>query len=371
MRYRQRIRRGLLKAVLATPVATLFPAIGITGNGGQVDRAAEQQHRAATRIKVVGVGGAGRHALERLIRTGFKDAELIVVDTENKSLFSLSAGTRILLAQDIVTGRKPKIVRDMAVEARSRIASALEGADIAFIVAGVGGRTRSGAAPIVAQVARDLGILTISLAYYPFLYEGRRSIVATAGTIELNRISDALILIPLESLSIEIKRGINAAAHGVSATTNGDESILAHFDYADRKVERAIRAIVDIVRGDALVSLGLDDLRSAITSGGICATGSAIAQGNDRARIATMGALYSPGMEVLFPGSRKFIVFNIAAGDQVGFREINTVFRTLRGNFSAEALILGGAVIDDDLQDRLRVTLIAGGMESWPPTHRS
>lgn len=360
VRNRLHTRRELLKAFLALPGAAIFPGIGFSsslmasqnseiktaGDIGVADRIVEQQNRAATNIKVVGVGGAGKNVVDLMIHEGLQGVGFVCVDTDDQTLRRSSARTKILLGHNCGAAGKPEIARDLAIEARSRISRVLHGADVAFIVAGLGGGTGTGAAPIVAGIARELGIMTIATVITPFGFEVRRLDLAMTSANELNRITDALILVPNERI-------VKAAGN---ETSFGEVLRLAN-----RQLGYAIKSLVDNVHLEGMINLELDDLRSVMTGAGLCATGSATACGDDRARIATMSALYSPPMTVLYPPRRKFVVFNIASGRELAIREVFEVFRTLRRNFSSEATILGGAVFDDGLKDQLRVTLVAGG----------
>lgn len=362
MRNTLHTRRELLKSLLAASVAVTLPGIGFPSNVlanqesaiqtvspvGVANRIAQQLNRPVTTIKVVGVGGAGSNAIEPMIQEGLRGGEFICVDTDAQKLHRSSAKTKILLGHGCGAAGKPEIARDMGISARSGIANALYGTDVVFVVAGLGGGTGTGVAPVIAEVARELGVLTVATVTTPYEFEGRRVTVALVGMKELNEISDALIHIPHERL--------------VKLLGN-PTSMSEAYRIGDRQIGNAIKGLVDNldVTLPGMVNLDLGDLQLCLKGSGVCVTGSATESGDDRARIATMRALYQPFMAVPYPSRRGFIVFNIASGRQLAIREICDVFHTLRRHFSRDATIMGGAVFDDTMKDKLRVTLVAGG----------
>lgn len=351
MRNRLGTRRELLKALLTMSGTAMLPRTGFPS--GALARLDSENK---STIKVVGVGGAGAHVVELMIREGLQGVEFICIDADTQQLLSSSARTRILLGHGSGTTGRPEIACELAIAARSRIAGMLQGADMVFVVAGFGRGTGSGAAPVVGEVARELGILTIGVVTNPFQFEGGCMDVAMSSANELNRFADALIIVPIDRV---------AASFG-DETSVGDVLHLV-----DRLISYAIRGLVDNVKLAGMINLDHDDLKSVMTEAGLCATSSATARGDDRARIATMRALYSPPMTVLHLPWRRFILFNVTSCPRMRPREVAEVFRTLRKNYSGVATILGGAVVDPGMKDSLRVTLIAGGRrESTLPVFR-
>lgn len=373
MRNRLHTRRELLKALLAAPGAAMFaeigfPSIAMASQESKIktvvdtdlaDQIVVSPNRAVTSIKVVGVGGAGTSAIDLMIHEGLQGVEFVCVDTDGQKLRGSNAKTKILLGNDCGATGKPAIARDLATASRTRIARVLHGADLVFVVAGLGGGTGTGAAPIVAKVAREMGSLTAAIVTTPFDSEGQRMDVALIGAGQLNAITDALILVPLERF----------------ASNFGCETLLSGVPrFADRQIGYAIKGLVDNldVNLTDTITLDLEDLQWGLKGSGLSATGSATARGNDRARLATMEALYFPSMMVLRPDQRRLIIFNIASSRQPRMPVIEEVFRTVRKNVSEKTTIFGSATFDDGLKDHLRVTLVALGQgDSDIPDYRT
>ena len=301
----------------------------------------------ATVIKVVGVGGAGGNAVEHMIREGVGGVEFICCNTDAQALAKSSADVKLQLGPGLGAGGKPEKARELAVLERTRIAEALDGAHMVFITAGMGGGTGTGAGPIVAEVARELGILTVAVVTKPFEYEGKRKRVAEEGVAELARNVDSLIVILNEKLEEVL----------------GDEiSMLEAFRAADNVLRNAVGGIAEIINVPGLVNVDFEDVRTVMGEMGKAMMGSAAAAGVDRARVAAEEAVASPLLEGIELSGARGVLVNITASTTLGLKEYKEVMNTIRQYTAPEATVICGAVFDEGMEDQLRVTVVATGL---------
>jgi cell division protein FtsZ len=302
----------------------------------------------STVIKVVGVGGAGGNAVEHMIREGCRGIDYICCNTDALALTRSSAPVNLQFGSGLGAGGDPELARGIARLDRSRIAAALAGAHMVFITAGLGGGTGTGAAPVVAEVARELGILTVAVVTKPFEYEGKRRLIAEDGAIELARHVDALIAIPNEKL----------------VEAFGDEvSMREAFMASDNLLKAAITGIVEMFNKPGLVGVDFEDVRSVIGERrGRAAVGSSTTSGIDRARRATETAMTFPLMDAFDIGRACSVLVSMTGSTSLGLRDYKEVMRTIRQSTAPEATVIAGAVFDDAMGDQLRVTVVVFGI---------
>ena len=301
----------------------------------------------STVIKVVGVGGAGGNAVEHMIREGVGGVEFICCNTDAQALKKSSADVKLQLGPGLGAGGKPDKARELAVQDRGRIAEALQGAHMVFITAGMGGGTGTGAGPIIAEVARELGILTVAVVTKPFEYEGKRKRLAEEGVAELARHVDSLIIILNEKLEEVL----------------GEEvSMLEAFKAADNVLRNAVGGIAEIINVPGLVNVDFEDVRTVMGEMGKAMMGSAVAAGVDRARVAAEEAVASPLLEGIELSGARGVLVNITASTTLGLREYKDVMNTIRQYTAPEATVICGAVFDETMEDQLRVTVVATGL---------
>jgi cell division protein FtsZ len=303
----------------------------------------------ATVIKVVGVGGAGGNAVEHMIREGVGGVEFICCNTDAQALKHSSAGIKLQLGPGLGAGGKPEKAREHAQSDRERISESLAGAHMVFITAGMGGGTGTGAAPIVAEVARELGILTVAVVTKPFEFEGRRMKLAEEGLAELGQHVDSLIVILNEKL-MEV--------------LGEDISMLDAFKSADNVLKNAVGGIAEIINVPGLVNVDFEDVRTVMGEMGKAMMGSATAAGVDRARIAAEAAVASPLLEGIELSGARGVLVNITASGSLGLKEYKEVMATIRNYTAPDATVICGAVFDDGMEDQLRVTVVATGLGS-------
>jgi cell division protein FtsZ len=301
-----------------------------------------------TVIKVVGVGGAGGNAVDHMIREGVQGVEFICANTDAQALGRSSAQRKLQFGPGLGAGGKPEKARALAEMERERIAEALQGAHMAFITAGMGGGTGTGAAPIVAEVARELGILTVAVVTKPFEFENaKRMKVAEEGLAELARHVDSLIVILNERLTEVLGEEI---------------SMIEAFKTADNVLRNAVGGIAEIINVPGLVNVDFEDVRTVMGEMGKAMMGSAMASGIDRARLAAEQAVASPLLEGIELSGARGVLVNISANSQLGMKEVREVMNTIRAYAAEDAHIIFGTVFDDAMADNLRVTVVATGL---------
>lgn len=305
-------------------------------------------------IKVIGVGGGGGNAVERMVSQSIEGVDFICANTDAQALQNLSARTLLQLGTSVTkglgAGANPVMGKDAAMEDRDRIAEVLHGADMVFITAGMGGGTGTGAAPIVAEIARDLGVLTVAVVTKPFVFEGRKRMkIAEAGIAELSGHVDSLITIPNEKLL---------------AIMGEDKPLLEAFGAVDDVLLGAVQGIADLIIRPGMINVDFADVRTVMSEMGMAMMGSGIASGESRAREAAEAAIRSPLLEdVDFNGARGILV-NIAASASISLGEFSEVGATVEDFASENATIVIGTVIDTDMDEQLRVTVVATGLGS-------
>ncbi len=302
-------------------------------------------------IKVIGVGGCGGNAVEHMIGKGLPGVEFIAANTDAQALKRSTARVQLQLGSSLTrglgAGARPEIGRDAAMEDKDRIAEMIEGADMLFITAGMGGGTGTGAAPVVAQVAKDRGILTVAVVTRPFRFEGKRQRVADAGIEELKKCVDSLIVIPNDKLM---------------QVLGEDVSVLDAYAAANDVLRSAVSGIAEVINNAGLVNVDFADVRTVMSEVGMAMMGSATAAGPDRARLAAERAVASPLLEEVNLSGARGVLVNITASSGLKMKEYHQVMETIKEFTADEALVIVGTVIDDSIGDELRVTMIATGL---------
>ena len=306
----------------------------------------------AAQIKVVGVGGAGNNAVNRMIQSGLKGVEFISVNTDRHILYLSKANQKIQIGEKITrglgAGANPEIGRRAAEESREEIMHNLKGADMVFVTAGMGGGTGTGAAPVVAEIAKEMGILTVGVVTKPFIFEGRqRAVNAEAGMIELKTRVDTLVVIPNDKLLQIVGKG----------TTMGEA-----FQMADDVLHQSIQGISDLIVVPGLINLDFADVRAIMKDRGIAHMGIGEGSGESRTMDAIKQAIQSPLLETSIDGATG-VLLNITGGGDLGMLEINEAATLVQQAVDPEANIIFGAGIDPSLEDQVRVTIIATGFE--------
>ena len=302
-------------------------------------------------IKVIGVGGCGGNAVEHMIGRGLSGVEFISANTDAQALRRSTARVQLQLGSSLTrglgAGAKPEIGRDAANEDRDRIAELIDGADMLFITAGMGGGTGTGAAPVIADIAKSLNILTVAVVTRPFGFEGKRQKVAQMGIDELGKKVDSLIVIPNDKL-MEV--------------LGEDVSVLDAYAAANDVLHGAVSGIAEVINNPGLVNVDFADVRTVMGEVGMAMMGSATHTGSDRARLAAEAAVKSPLLEdVNLLGARGVLV-NITASAGLRMKEYHEVMNTIKEFTAEDAMVIVGTVIDDAMDDRLRVTMVATGL---------
>jgi cell division protein FtsZ len=308
------------------------------------------------KIKVIGVGGGGGNAVNRMIQSDLSGVEFWTTNTDAQALSHSSAAKRLQIGQKLTrglgAGGNPAIGQKAAEESREEIAAALEGADLVFITAGMGGGTGTGAAPVVAEIAKEMGALTVGVVTRPFLFEGRRrSNQAEEGINALQGRVDTLIIIPNDKLLSVI-----------SEQTPVQEA----FRMADDILRQGVQGISDIITIPGLVNVDFADVRAVMADAGSALMGIGIGSGKSRAREAAMAAISSPLLESSIEGA-KGVVLNITGGTDLTLHEVNAAAETIYEEVDPNANIIFGAVIDEKLQGEVRITVIATGFSGDIP----
>lgn len=302
-------------------------------------------------IKVIGVGGCGGNAVEHMIEKNVGGVEFICANTDMQALKKSNAKNNLQIGMDITkglgAGAKPEIGREAALEDRDRIAEMIDGADMLFITAGMGGGTGTGAAPIIAEVAKEMGILTVAVVTKPFAFEGKRSKVATEGLEELSKHVDSLIIIPNDKL-MEV--------------LGDDVTFLDAFKAANDVLHNAVSGIAEIINCPGLVNVDFADVRTVMSEMGMAMMGSAVATGPDRAVLAAEQAVASPLLENVNLANARGVLVNITANHSFKMKEYNDVMRTIRSFTAEDATVIVGNVFDENIGDGLRVTMVATGL---------
>jgi cell division protein FtsZ len=311
-------------------------------------------------IKVIGIGGGGVNAVNRMIDAGLKGVDFIAVNTDAQALLMSDAEVKLDIGRDLTrglgAGSDPDVGRVAAEQHRAEIEEALDGADMVFITAGKGGGTGTGAAPIIAEIARGVGALTIAVVTRPFSFEGRRRTVqAEQGIQRLKEAVDTQIVIPNDRL-----------------LTVSDEktSVLNAFKMADEILLQGVQGITDLITRPGLINIDFADIKTVMANAGSALMGIGYASGEGRALTAARNAISSPMLEASIEGARG-VVISISGGSDLGLLEVNEAAEVIHGVSHADANIIFGAVIDDELGDEVRVTVIAAGFDRWDDDRHS
>ena len=303
-------------------------------------------------IKVIGVGGGGGNAVEHMLRESIEGVHFVVVNTDAQALRKSGAETTIQIGANITkglgAGANPDVGREAALENRDEIRQMLTGSDMVFISAGMGGGTGTGAAPVIAEVAKELGILTVAVVTKPFNFEGKKRMsYALQGIDELSKHVDSLITIPNDKLLKVLGRGV---------------SLLDAFKAANNVLMGAVQGIAELITRPGLINVDFADVRTVMREMGTAMMGTGSARGDDRAEEAAEKAISSPLLEDIDLAGAKGILVNITAGLDVTMEEFETVGNAVKAFASENATVVVGAVIDPSLEDELRVTVVATGI---------
>lgn len=312
-----------------------------------------QTHQGKAKIKVIGAGGAGGNAINAMIDKGLDGVEFIVANTDAQDLQKSSAPMKLQIGarttKGLGSGGDPEIGREAALEDQAKIAESVEGSDMVFITAGMGGGTGTGSTPVLAQACRETGALTIGVVTKPFGFEGpKRNRQATAGIEELEKVVDTLIVIPNERL---------ASVHKVS--------ILDAFRKADEVLYQAVRGISDIITGTGYINVDFADVKAIMgENGGKALMGTGSSQGSNRAIEAAEMAITSPLLEDISIDGAKGILLNVTASTDFGIEELNEACNYIRERAHDDVNLIFGLVFDENAEDSVQITVIATGIES-------
>lgn len=302
-------------------------------------------------IKVIGVGGCGGNAVDHMISYGVQGVEFICANTDAQAIKRNQAKTVLQLGSAVTkglgAGANPEIGREAALEDRERIAEMIEGADMLFITAGMGGGTGTGAAPIVAEVAKEMGILTVAVVTKPFMFEGKRQRVAQEGLEALAKHVDSLIVIPNDKLM---------------QVLGEDVSMLDAFKAANDVLHGAVSGIAEVINCPGLVNVDFADVKTVMSEMGMAMMGSSHASGVDRAIIAAEQAVASPLLEDINLSGARGVLVNITASMSLKMKEVHDVMNTIKSFTADDATVIVGTVIDENMGADLRVTMVATGL---------
>jgi cell division protein FtsZ len=303
-------------------------------------------------IKVVGVGGGGGNAVAHMVNGSIEGVEFITANTDSQAIKNCGAKLQLQLGGNVTkglgAGANPEVGRQAALEDRERIMDALQGADMVFITAGMGGGTGTGAAPVVAQLAKEMGILTVAVVTKPFPFEGRRRMqVALKGIEELSQHCDSLITIPNEKLITVLGR---------------NATMIQAFRAANDVLQGAVQGIADLIVRPGLINVDFADVRTVMSEMGLAMMGTGTARGDDRAQAAAEGAINNPLLDDVNLAGANGILVNITAGPDFTMAEFDEVGRTIENFASEDATVVIGTVLDPDMQDEVKVTVVATGL---------
>ena len=307
----------------------------------------------AATIKVIGVGGAGNNAVNRMLDLGIKSVEFIAVNTDRQALAKSKASTKIQIGEKITrglgAGANPDIGAQSAEESKTELSEVLRGADMVFVTCGMGGGTGTGAAPIVAGLAKEMGILTIGVVTKPFTFEGKKRLAQAERGIEaLKSKVDTLIVIPNDKLLQIIDR---------------KTSMAEAFLMADDVLRQGVQGISDLITVTGTVNLDFADVKTIMLNTGMAHMGTGHASGENKAEDAAKEAIQSPLLETSIEGARGVII-NITGGEDLGLQEVNTAAELIQRSVDPEANIIFGTVIDPNMSDEIKITVIATGFDN-------
>ncbi|HEY2623644.1 cell division protein FtsZ [Dyella sp. Tek66A03] len=303
-------------------------------------------------IKVIGVGGGGGNAVAHMLNANIEGVEFVVANTDSQAMKSCGSRTHLQLGANVTkglgAGANPEVGRQAALEDRERIEEMLEGADMVFITAGMGGGTGTGAAPVVAQLAKEKGILTVAVVTKPFPFEGRRRMqVAMKGIEDLQQHVDSLITVPNEKLLSVLGREV---------------TLLNAFKAANDVLQGAVQGIADLITAPGLINVDFADVRTVMSEMGMAMMGSGTARGDDRAQAAAEAAINNPLLEDVNLNGACGILVNVTAGPNLTMREFDEIGRIIHDFASEDATVVMGTSLDPEMQDDVRVTVVATGL---------
>ena len=312
----------------------------------------ENEQKTGAIIKVIGVGGGGCNAINRMLETNLQGVEYIAVNTDSQALSRCNAETKIQIGEKLTSGLgaggNPEIGQKSAEETLDTIADIMEGTDMVFITAGMGGGTGTGAAPIIAKAAKDMGILTVGVVTRPFSFEGRkRSAQAELGLNFLKKYVDSLVVVPNDKLLENCDK---------------NTSMVDAFAMADDVLRQGVQGISDLISDFALINVDFADVRSVMTDRGIAHMGVGHGTGDDRAKEAVLAAVDSPLLETEINGAKAILLY-IAGGYNLGMMEVNEIASLVEEKADDEAILIFGAAVSEDMEDEISITVIATGFE--------
>ena len=312
----------------------------------------ENEQKTGAIIKVIGVGGGGCNAINRMLETNLQGVEYIAVNTDSQALSRCNAETKIQIGEKLTrglgAGGNPEIGQKSAEETLDTIADIMEGTDMVFITAGMGGGTGTGAAPIIAKAAKDMGILTVGVVTRPFSFEGRkRSAQAELGLNFLKKYVDSLVVVPNDKLLENCDK---------------NTSMVDAFAMADDVPRQGVQGISDLISDFALINVDFADVRSVMTDRGIAHMGVGHGTGDDRAKEAVLAAVDSPLLETEINGAKAILLY-IAGGYNLGMMEVNEIASLVEEKADDEAILIFGAAVSEDMEDEISITVIATGFE--------
>ena len=302
------------------------------------------------RLKVVGVGGGGNNAVNRMISAGLRGVEFIAVNTDKQALFLSQANTKIQIGDKLTkglgAGANPEIGQKAANESRDEIAMAIKDADMVFITAGMGGGTGTGAAPVIAQISKEMGILTVGVVTKPFTFEGKKRMQHAENGVEaLKAVVDTLVTIPNDRLLQMADKKM---------------SLVKAFNMADDILRQGVQGVSDLIAVPGLINLDFADVKTIMQDTGLAHMGIGRGSGENKAEDAARQAISSPLLETSIEGARG-VLLNITGGPDLGLQEVNLAAELIQASADPEANIIFGAVIDENLKDELIITVIATG----------
>ncbi len=309
----------------------------------------------AQKLKVIGVGGGGNNAVNRMIEAGIKGVEFVSINTDKQALIRSAAGQKIQVGDKLTQGKgaggKPEIGKKAAEETRNEVEQAIKDADMVFVTAGMGGGTGTGAAPIVAGIAKELGILTVGIVTKPFAFEGKRRMTqALAGIEELRKNVDTLIVIPNDRL-LDI--------------SNNKTSLMDAFKTADEVLRQGVQGISDLITDTGLINVDFADVTTVMKGAGYAHMGIGTARGDDRAEQAAKLAVESSLLETTIDGATGVLI-NVTGGKDLNLLETNAAAQLIEERVSEDAVVIFGASIDETMEDEIRITVIATGLDGEP-----
>ena len=315
----------------------------------------DNENSTQVNIKVIGVGGGGTNTVNRMVATGIKGVEFVAINTDKQSLAKSLAEKKVIIGERVTkgfgAGANPDVGKRAAEESIEEITAAIKGADMVFLTAGMGGGTGTGASPIIAKVAKEMGVLTVGIVTKPFAFEGKRRMEqAEAGIRNLSQFVDSLVVIPNERLKMVSETRI---------------TLLNAFEVADSVLSKGVQSISDIIKDTAFINLDFNDVTAIMSNAGLAHMGVGVGKGKDKAEVAARMAISSPLLETSIAGARGIIV-SITASPDIGFDEAETASTLITNEGHPDVNLIWGVSFDENMQDEMKVTVVATGFDSVP-----